>query len=141
MSPDEVVSRMFEAFAAGDEETMRTLCHDDVEFVDPGASGSSLEEYIAYSRPFWTAFPDGSMGLDNQIVSGDTVVSELRYAGTHTGPMATPQGEVPPTGNQIDVRGCSVDRVERGKIVSHHGYFDQLQFLMQLGLMEEAAAR
>lgn len=59
MEPGEVVKRMFAAFAAGDEEEMRAVCHDDVAFVDPAASGSSFEEWLAYNRPFWTAFPEG----------------------------------------------------------------------------------
>jgi steroid delta-isomerase-like uncharacterized protein len=134
MEPDEVVKRMFAAFAAGDEAEMRAVCHDDLTFVDPAASGSSFEEWLAYNRPFWTAFPDARMELENQVVAGNTVVSELRYTGVHSGVMATPQGEVPPTGREIDVRGVSIDRVEAGKIVSHHGYYDQLQFMTQLGL-------
>jgi predicted ester cyclase len=140
MSSEEVVRRMFEAFAAGDEEALRDVSDDEIEFVDPAASGSSVDEWLAYNRPFSTAFPDGTMTIENQVISGDTVVSEVRYAGTHSGPLTTPQGEVPPTDNRIDIRGCSVTRVEGGKIVSHHGYFDRRQFLAQLGLMEQPAA-
>jgi predicted ester cyclase len=140
MSPKEVVTRMFEAFAAGDEEGLRDVSHEEIEFVDPAASGSSLDEWLAYNRPFSTAFPDGSMSIESQIVAGDTVVTELRYTGTHSGALQTPQGEIPATGNRIDVRGCSITRVEGGKIVSHHGYFDQMQFLTQLGLMEQPSA-
>ena len=134
MEPGEVVKRMFAAFAAGDEEEMRAVCHDDVAFVDPAASGSSFEEWLAYNRPFWTAFP-GRMELENQVVAGNTVVTELRYTGVHSGVMVTPQGELPPTGSEIDVRGASIDRVEDGKIVLHHGYYDQ--FMKQLGLAEQ----
>ncbi len=140
MSPDELVNRMFETLTTGDEEALREVCRDDMEFVDPAASGSSFEEWLAYNRPFWTAFPGASVRIENQIVSEDTVVTELRYAGTHSGPMMTPQGEVPATGKEIEVRGCSIDRVEGDKIVSHHGYYDQLEFMTQLGLTGQSAA-
>ena len=75
------------------------------------------------------------MELENQVVAGNTVVTELRYTGVHSGVMVTPQGELPPTGREIDVRGASIDRVEDGKIVLHHGYYDQ--FMKQLGLAEQ----
>lgn len=134
MGPEQVVNRMFVAFAAGDEDVLREVIDDELTFVDPAASGSSYEEWLTYNRPFWEAFPGARMELENQVVAGDTVVSELRYRGVHSGPMATPQGELPPTGREIDVRGASIDRVEGGKIVSHRGYFDQMQFMTQLGL-------
>ncbi|MDQ4019216.1 MAG: ester cyclase, partial [Actinomycetota bacterium] len=55
------------------------------------------------------------------------------------GPLQMPDGEtIPATGKQIRVRGCDVATVENGRITSHRFYFDQMEFLSQLGLVPEA---
>jgi ketosteroid isomerase-like protein len=55
--------------------------------------------------------------------------------------MRMPTGEtLPATGKEVRVRSCDVARVEGGEITSHHFYFDQLEFLIQLGLMREMSA-
>jgi len=49
-----------------------------------------------------------------------------------------PSGEsVPATGKQIRIRECDVVLVEGGQITQHRFYFDQLEFLDQLGLLPE----
>jgi ketosteroid isomerase-like protein len=58
--------------------------------------------------------------------------------GTHTQPLPVPNGEdIPPTGKRIRVRECDVVTVEGGVVTSHHFYFDQVEFLGQLGLLPE----
>jgi hypothetical protein len=54
----------------------------------------------------------------------------------------TPQGEVPATGREVALRFAVVVRgdVELGQARSVHLYFDQLEFLGQLGLIPEPAA-
>ena len=44
-------------------------------------------------------------------------------------------GVVPPTENRIELRGCVVYKVEGGEISESHVYYDQLEFLKQLGLV------
>lgn len=58
--------------------------------------------------------------------------------GTHTQPLQPPDGQsLPPTGKQVTVRSVDIATVANGKIVRHDFYFDQLDFLTQLGLMGE----
>jgi hypothetical protein len=65
-------------------------------------------------------------------------IDEGHITGTHTMPLATPSGErIPATGKRIRVRDCDVATVEGGMITSHHFYFDQIELLEQLGLLEE----
>ena len=65
----------------------------------------------------------------------DAVAVEGRFTGTHTGPLATDDGDVEPTGATVDLRFADVSRVRDGKIVAYHTYDDQLGLLTQLGLM------
>jgi hypothetical protein len=47
----------------------------------------------------------------------------------------------PPTGKQIRMRSCDIAHVERGLITTHHFYFDQMEFLGQLGLLPESLSK
>lgn len=55
--------------------------------------------------------------------------------GTHTGPLDTPEGELPPTGRSLRLRECDMVTVVDGAAVTHRFYYDQVEFMSQLGLM------
>ena len=69
------------------------------------------------------------------------MVIELTWTGTHTGPMQTPDGEVPATGKSMEMRGCVVGHVVDGKVAAQTRYFGMATMLMQLGLPGEPAPR
>ena len=48
--------------------------------------------------------------------------------------LQTDSGEIPPKCKTIDIPGSDFWRFEAGLIVEYHIYFDQLEFLCQLGL-------
>lgn len=58
---------------------------------------------------------------------------------SHTAPLATPQGEVPATGRDIDVPFAGIFEVEGDRIRSIHFYLDRVGFMARLGLMPEPA--
>jgi ketosteroid isomerase-like protein len=62
-------------------------------------------------------------------------VTEGTLAGTPTGTFRSPQGDIPATGNRIQLRYASVRHIRDGKVASEHLYFDQLEFLQQLGAL------
>jgi predicted ester cyclase len=58
---------------------------------------------------------------------------------THTGTFATPAGEIPPTGNRVELDACDVVRIgSDGRITSWHSYFDQASMMAQLGAVPAA---
>ena len=81
-----------------------------------------------------TAFPESRATFHNAYVIGNTVVLELTWNGTHTGPMMTPNGEVPATGKNISMRACQVVEIKDGKASSMVQYFDINTMLAQLGV-------
>jgi ketosteroid isomerase-like protein len=93
------------------------------------------EQVMQVVRAFWEALPDGRITSDDQLVAGNVVVVEGTLAGTHSGPFRTPQGEISPSGNPVTLRYASVKRFRDDRLVSEHLYFDQLEFLQQLGAM------
>jgi predicted ester cyclase len=70
----------------------------------------------------------------NWIETGDTVVVEGSFRGTFTGTLRSPDGDVPPNGKSLDLKFVDIFRAKDGKVVSHHVYFDRLDFAEQLGL-------
>ena len=70
----------------------------------------------------------------------DTAIDEGYFTGTNSGgPIETSDGQsIPATGKQIRVRECDVATVKDGVITNHRFYFDQMEFLSQLGLAEPA---
>ncbi len=125
-----------DAFNAQDANARRATESPDIQAILPG--GMMLQgpdQTLQVSRLFWEAFPDAQLVWENQIQSGDMVAVEGFLTGTHTGPFRTPQGEIPPSGNQIKLRYASIKRVGEEKVVSDHVYFDQMEFLQQIGAM------
>jgi uncharacterized protein len=85
----EVIKRGYEAFTAGDLETVMSLFDDDVEWVQPGQSAVSgtfhgkaeLMEHLGR-----LAEKDPTVRLDRLIAEGDTVVAITQVsAGGETG--------------------------------------------------------
>ena len=93
------------------------------------------EQVMQVVRAFWEALPDGKITSDERLAAGDVVVAEGTLAGTHSGAFRTPQGEIPRTGNPVSLRYASVKRFKDDRLVSEHLYFDQLEFMQQLGAM------
>jgi ketosteroid isomerase-like protein len=54
--------------------------------------------------------------------------------------LRLPEGAtIEPTGKQIRMRSADIATVRDGKIIRHDFYYDQLEMLAQLGLMEAPA--
>jgi steroid delta-isomerase-like uncharacterized protein len=116
------------------------LCSPDLVMVEPAAGTvHGVEAFIGYAQGFTQAFPDSRLEVNTLTEAGDRVVVEGVYTGTHTGPLASPQGTVPPTGRTLALPYCEVFEVAAGRIASKHVYYDQMAFAAQLGLLPEPA--
>jgi steroid delta-isomerase-like uncharacterized protein len=88
------------------------------------------------------AFPDVRFELVSVIEKDErSGAAEIRMTGTHTGPLATPDGrEVPPTNKRIELKGAAFVKLnEGGEAVEERRYYDVATFMRQLGLMPEQA--
>lgn len=137
----EVLDRMTEA--AVQERSLGSVvaCYaDDAVVVTPDAGAVRGRDRIGdYWRQFIDAFPDSRYEYLGRYESGEAAIDEGYYIGTNTGPLTMPSGEtLPATGRQVKIRSCDVATVDNGKITEHHLYFDQAEFLDQLGLAGES---
>lgn len=131
----ELARRHDEAFNAQDEAGRRAIEAPDIEAVMPG--GITLRGHgqaMQVVRAFWEALPDARVTVERQVAAGDVVVNEGTLTGTHRGTFPTPEGEFPATGNPVTLRYAAVKRFRDDRLVSEHLYFDQLEFLQQLGV-------
>ena len=140
MSAAETLAGDFLALTDTEDWAAReTLFHEDAEFVVPMAVLQGPAATTAFSRSFVGAFSGARHTVTLLVSSGDVAVVEGVWRGTHTGPLVTPAGEVPPTGNAVDLPFACVVQADSGRIRSVRIYFDQLAFLGQLGLVPQAA--
>ena len=65
----------------------------------------------------------------------DVAVLEIRWEGTHTGPLETPAGTVPASGNRLSVDASFWTRDEGDAIEEIHHHLDVLTLLQQIGAL------
>jgi predicted ester cyclase len=133
----EAAKRADDAFNAHDVDARLAVNNDDSELVMPGGMKLRGREQVDVLRAFWEALPDATITWENHVESGSMIAGEGVLTGTHSGRFRTPQGEIPPSGRQVRLPYAFVRRVEQGKIVSERLYFDQMEFLQQLGAMPQ----
>jgi predicted ester cyclase len=127
--------------AGGNVEADREIFSPDVVTIAPGGPPlQGIDAFLAFERGFHRGFPDGRGEVKSVVESGNRIAVQGLYSGTNTGPLATPQGEIPPTGRRLELPYGDFFEVEDGKVTRHEIYFDQLVMLMQLGLMPEPAS-
>jgi ketosteroid isomerase-like protein len=134
-----VLDQLTEAIFNQDYAAVEELYAPDAVAVTPDQGElKGAGEVIGYTKQFIEAFPDVRFEPEFKHESGDTAIDEGWFVGTNSGPLALPTGEtLPPTGKRVRVRGADIATVENGRVTSHRFYYDQLEFLGQLGLAPE----
>jgi predicted ester cyclase len=107
----------------------------DAEFIAPGAEISGRDDVIAFLGVFQEAFPDLRLEVEQLLTDGAAAAAEGTLAGTHDGVLRTPNGDVAPTGRAVQLRWAAIYATEGDTLKSEHLFFDQLDFLGQLGLL------
>ncbi|NKX56386.1 ester cyclase [Arthrobacter mobilis] len=135
----EVMDRMTAAMMSNDAAALAACYAEDAVAITPDQGElTGREEISSYLSQMAEAFPDAAYEPLDKHEAGNVAIDEGYFTGTNTGPLQMPSGEsMPPTERQIRLRSCDVARVEGGLITSHHFYFDQMEFLGQLGLLPE----
>jgi steroid delta-isomerase-like uncharacterized protein len=129
--------RIYQLFSDDKLDDALELVTEDVEavLVPFGQTFHGRDGFTGFMQGFKGAFPDIRISLTNQVATDDQVVSEFTARGTHTGPLQTPAGAIPPTGRTVDFIVCEVMRVKQGRIASLHNYQDAAAIMRQIGLI------
>ena len=107
----------------------------DAELVAPGGQASGREDIISFLGVFQEAFPDVRLEIKQLLTDGPAAAAEGTIAGTHDGVLHTPNGDVAPTGRAVELRLAAVYVTDGDTLKSEHLFFDQMDFLGQLGLL------
>ncbi|MEY9993350.1 hypothetical protein ABIE67_005382 [Streptomyces sp. V4I8] len=134
----EVMDRLTAAITTADPKAIAELYPPDAVAVTPdGGELHGRENIAGYWRQMTEAVPDGSYESVHSYEVGNTAIDEGIFHGRNTGPIQLPTGEtLPATQKEISIRGVDFATVDdSGHIVDYRLYFDEMEFLDQLGLL------
>jgi predicted ester cyclase len=134
----QAMDRHVAAFNAKDEDAEPWSA--DAELETPAGQFRGRDQVLGFLRGYWEAFPDARLEIVRSISEGSLTAGEGVFTGTHTGTLRTPAGEVPPTERSVQIRWMGMYEARGDELVSEHLYFDQNEFLTQLGLAPGAPA-
>jgi predicted ester cyclase len=101
----------------------------------PGGHANGRDEVIGFLGVFQEALPDLRLEIKRLLTDGSSAAAEGTIAGTHDGVLHTPNGDVAPTGRAVELRWAAVYVTDGDTLKSEHLFFDQMDFLGQLGLL------
>ena len=93
-----------------------------------------IDDVLTVWKGWAAAFPDSKATFEEPRVSGNTVILELTWRGSHTGLLRTAAGDIPATGKHIELRACQIIDVADGKTQHIRQYFDMATLMAQLGV-------
>ena len=137
----DVAAKFVAAFNAHDEGALLSLHAANIKFEAPGGVHlNNTADATAYALRWIKAFPNGKMTVRNEIVSGPWVVQEVTLEGINSGPLEGPMGTVRPTGKKFSGKCVQLLLIEHSQVAEARIYFDQVEMMLQLGLMPAPAA-
>ena len=108
---------------------MRIVLHQIV--VIPGENIVGIENFRAYYNNYIVGFSEREFSIVKVFGQNDNLVKQWRFKGKHTGDFFG----IPATDKYVDLSGVTIVEMRDGKIASEQDFFDNLDFLKQLGLM------
>jgi steroid delta-isomerase-like uncharacterized protein len=131
----ELAEQYFRCIEKGDVDGALACLAPGAEFTNPLGALPVPDGVRGMLQGYVSAFPDNRFEVKNVVESGDQVVLEADWVGTHRGPLPLPSGQsIPASGRAVRAPLATVFRVRDGRIVSHRSYWDLAGFLTQLGL-------
>jgi predicted ester cyclase len=121
--------------AVNDRDSAAEPWAADAELLAPGGHANGRDEVIGFLGVFQEAFPDLRLEIKRLLTDGSSAAAEGTIAGTHDGVLHTPNGDVAPTGRAVELRWAAVYVTDGDTLKSEHLFFDQMDFLGQLGLL------
>jgi len=107
----------------------------DVRFHMKPADVVGIDSAKAYYSNFLTGFSNIVFTFSDVFGQGDKLVKHWNFKGKHTGNFFG----IPATGKEIDLDGATIVLMRDGKIAEEEDFFDNMDFMTQLGLMPPPA--
>lgn len=126
----------YEVFNEGNMETLEEICSPDFIFTLPTHEEPfrGVDGYKNLVNMLRGCFPDVHFAIEDQVSSGDRVLTRWTARGTHTGiPFPTVIGDIPAVGNRFHIEGMTWHTVKDGKISVVDANEDGVGLIYQLG--------
>jgi ketosteroid isomerase-like protein len=135
----QVLDALTDAIFSQDADAILRLYDRDAVAITPDRGElHGHVQIMGHMMQFMSAFPDAKYELQQAYESGNTAIDEGYFVGTNTGSLVMEHAEsLAPTGKHVRMRACDLATVENGVVTSHRLYFDQMEFLGQLGLLPD----
>jgi steroid delta-isomerase-like uncharacterized protein len=128
-----VVAKRFEELDKGNLRVLDEMFTNEYKLHFPGAEAPlDLEQTKQFYSDLYTALPDLTHSIEEQLAEGDKVVTRWTARGTH-------QGELlgrPASGGEIVFTGINIYRIADGKLAESHVNWDVIGIAFQLGLTD-----
>jgi len=134
-----VADNVLKAVNSGDAAAVARLYTEDAVMImsgepEPIRGRKAIEENQA---AFLRAMPDFKVEFTLILISGDHITFEGVSRGTFTGPLTSPEGDIPPTGRSVASKFVFIAKVTKeGLIEEDRTYFDTAEYMRQLGLQK-----
>jgi len=103
---------------------------DVVMHAHPDITG--IDSARAYYANYLTGFSNIQFYIKDVFGQGDKLVKHWEFKGKHTGTFFG----IPATGKDVDVEGATLVKMRGGKIAEEQDFFDNYDFMKQLGLIK-----
>lgn len=90
-----------------------------------------IDSARAFYANYLTGFSNISFTIKDVFAKGNKLVKQWNFKGKHTGVFFG----IAATGKEVSLDGVTLVRMENGKIAEERDFFDNLDFMTQLGLM------
>jgi steroid delta-isomerase-like uncharacterized protein len=116
------------------DETVELVADDYVGHI-PGTPQPirGKNGYREFVTTYLSAFPDGTITIDDQIAEGELVATRWTGRGTNTGELMG----MPPSGREVTLPGITYSRIVDGTLRESWVIWDTLSMLQQLGAVPE----
>lgn len=135
LTPVDVIRASDQAFNEHHAGRTAQACAKTFTYTDhaSGQTYKGVEEFMAFLKAWFAAFPDTVIDEGQYIANGDVVVHQSVERATNKGSL----GALPATGRTMSIPFCEVWRLDsEGRIVAGDLYYDQLSLLAQLCHLE-----
>jgi steroid delta-isomerase-like uncharacterized protein len=126
---------VIDAFNRADWERFERYLAPDVSYYETGTGRrvEGADAYLAVCREWRDAMPDVVGAVRRVLAAEDTAALELRWEGTHTGPLETLGGTLAPSGRRVSVDASFWARFDGAELKEVHHHLDVLSLLRQVG--------
>ena len=101
----------------------------------PAGAVDGADAYLDLCHGWREAFPDVVGTITDSAAAEGLAVLQIRWQGTHTGPLETRAGPVLPSGNRVMADASFWARFEGDRIHDMRHHLDVLTLLQQVGAM------